>query len=65
MPLGQRLYMATGCLLCLNDAVLKSGCYAEKSGSLAPLEEPEDLAALGWHHCVATIHLGAEPWLPL
>ena len=52
MLLSQRLCVATGCLLCLHDAVLKSGPYAEKSGFLPPLEEPEDLAALDWHHWV-------------
>lgn len=35
------------------------------SGFLAPFKEQKDLAALGWHRCVAIIHLGAKPQLPL
>ena len=52
MPLSQRLCVATRCLFYLHNAILTSGPYAEKSGFLPPLEEPEDLAALGWHHWV-------------
>ena len=52
MLLSQRLCVAIGCLFYLHNAILKSGPYVEKSGFLPPLEEPEDLAALGWHHWV-------------